>query len=74
MPAGFLIFLCLTAATVSLKPAPLDLSPAALLRLEQRLYQSGKANLAELAQVGWGGAGEGGAGLGAGLGGWGRDR
>lgn len=49
---GFLIFLFLTATTWHiLKPAPLDLSPRALLALEQRLFAAGKANLADLVQT-----------------------
>eukprot|EP00887_Chlorella_sp_A99_P005084 scaffold25.g5084.t1 len=51
---GFLIFLFLTATTWHiLKPAPLDLSPRALLALEQRLFAAGKANLADLTVGSW---------------------
>lgn len=51
---GFLIFACLTVATVRWQPAPLDLGPRALAALEARLFEQGKASLRELLEVGWG--------------------
>jgi adiponectin receptor len=48
---GFIIFVCLTAATVHLKPAPLRLGAEALVRLEHKLVAYGKSNVLELLQA-----------------------
>ena len=45
---GFIIFACLTAATISLRPAPLRLGADALAAVEQRLFEYGKTNLYDL--------------------------
>lgn len=45
---GFVIFVFLTVATISLRPAPLRLGAEAIATVEQRLYDYGKTNLYDL--------------------------